>query len=254
MYKQPLIILSFCAFLVFFSCKKDEKITEPLQPSASAPSVTMNFEALMNGKALTPETWYVNFYADSFTVRRFNYYISNIKLKRTDGFVFSEPESYHLNKHIDLKKAFTITNVPPGTYTGIEFLIGVDSARNVSGAQTADLSVDEQMFWEWNSGYIFFKLEGDCRTADPDKTDFAIHVGGFTGKNNALQKCTFTLTDPIVAENGKKSSVFYQVLMEEIFKNPADLDIETISNGGNAALKAVSDNYRDMFKIDRVQN
>ncbi|MES2680474.1 MAG: MbnP family protein [Bacteroidota bacterium] len=254
MHKQSLLILSLCTSFLFFSCKKDEKVEDPVVPPTSAPAVAMSFEALMNGKVLKPNVWYVNFYADSFTVRRFNYYISNVKLKRMDGFVFSEPESYHVNKHIDLKEAFTINNVPEGTYTGIEFIIGVDSARNVSGAQTGDLSVEEQMFWEWNSGYIFFKLEGDCRTGDPNKEDFAIHVGGFTGKNNALQKCTFTLADPIVAKNGKKSSVFYQVLMEEIFKNPADLDIETISNGGNAALKSVSDNYRDMFKIARVQN
>ncbi len=254
MIKHLILIPAICLPFLFLSCKKDEKVVTPETPTVAEPSVSMNFDARVNGQSMQPDTWYLNFFADSFTVRRFNYYISNVKLKRVDGFVYSEPESYHLNKHIDHKDNFTLSNVPEGTYNAIEFLIGVDSLRNVSGAQTGDLAVSEQMFWEWNTGYIFFKLEGACKTADPNREDFAVHIGGFSGRDNAIQKCTFALLNPIVAEKGKKSQVYFQVNMEEIFKNPQNLDIETIMNGGGSILKTVASNYNDMFKVDRVQN
>jgi hypothetical protein len=268
MLKVKFIVHVFIAVILFVSCKKDQKIETvptPLPPVVQPPPATdtasktgsfvFDFRAFVNGKALKTDTWYVNFNNDSFTVNRFNYYISNIKLKRNDGSVFVEKESYHLIKHIDGKETFTISNVPEGIYSDIEFVIGVDSARNVSGAQTADLDVVYDMFWEWKSGYIFFKIEGDCKVAsDPNLENYGWHIGGFSAKNNCLQKCTFTLKNPLIAGKGKRSSVFYHTLLEEIFVQPQNLDIAAISANPSKMFKTVSANYADMFVIDRVQN
>jgi hypothetical protein len=49
--------------------------------------------------------------------------------------------------------------------TGIRFLLGVDSARNVSGIQTGALDPARGMFWTWNSGYVMAKIEGSSPSA-----------------------------------------------------------------------------------------
>jgi hypothetical protein len=55
---------------------------------------------------------------------------------------------------------FDFINVPAGTYTGMYLTMGVDSARNVSGAQEGALDPANGMFWSWTSGYIMIKAEG----------------------------------------------------------------------------------------------
>jgi hypothetical protein len=260
-------------FLLFFSlsCKKDAKVgtSEPVTPPVTSqpqptvpaigdkkPEVAFDLKALVNGAALTASGSYTNALADSFTVSKLNYYISNIKFKRDDGFVFSEPESYHLIKHMEGKESFTIANFPEGTYTDIEFIIGVDSARNVSGSQSGDLGVGLDMFWDWNTGYVFFKMEGSCNTAnDPFWKDYAIHVGGFSKPNNCLQSCSFHLSKTLIAKNNRRSIVSWHVHADEIFTVPLNLSFDTYwSVSGGKSAKTVSGNYKDMFEISGIEN
>ena len=187
------IILVSGVFLV--SCRKDTKtetppVTEPLvvtpvdTTKKSEPSLSFSFKALANDAPLVMSTnstnkGYVNAGGDHFTVTLFNYYISNIRLKKADGSEYVEPESYHLIRHGEGKTTFTVSNLPEGNYTSMEFLIGVDAPRNTSGAQTGDLDVSNNMFWDWNQGYVFFKLEGNylAKNATAD--------AGFTAKGSA---------------------------------------------------------------------
>lgn len=266
-------------FLLIFSvsCKKDAKVSTsqpatppvtsqpqptvpvtPTVPSGSGikPSVVFNLRALVNGAALNATASYTNVMADSFTVSKLNYYISNIKFKRDDGVVFSEPESYHLIKHLEGKETFTITNFPEGNYTDVEFIIGVDSTRNVSGSQSGDLGLGLDMFWDWNTGYIFFKLEGTCNTTnDPLWKNYSMHVGGFSKPNNCLQTCSFQLSKTLVAKNDRQSTVEWKVNVDEIFTAPVNLSLDTYGSvSGGKSAKIVSTNYKDMFEISDIKN
>lgn len=126
---------------------------------------------------------------DSLTFSEFSFYITNIRLQKEDGTWWAEPESYHLlsAKSADDAKIH-IHEVPAGTYTAMEYTLGVDSLRNVSGAQTGDLAVSKGMFWSWTTGYIMLKAEG----MSPQSTtgSFAFHLGGFSGANNIVTKKT----------------------------------------------------------------
>ncbi|WP_236145216.1 MbnP family protein, partial [Nostoc sp. CMAA1605] len=64
---------------------------------------------------------------------RADLYLSNVKLVREDGSVWSEPESYHLLRLPTAaagRGSLTLKDVPYGTYTGITFSFGVDEAHN----------------------------------------------------------------------------------------------------------------------------
>ena len=248
--------------LLFASCKKDEKIvpvnaTQDQTPTKAKTSVVFNFNALADNLPLIPNTkWYVNQNGDNYTVTKFNHYISNIKLTRDDDSVFYETESYHIIKHVEGVKSFTVSGLPAGSYKKIEFLIGVDSTHNVSGAQTGDLSPDSLMYWGWSSGYIFFKLEGSFQTlnSNPGAT-YAMHVGGYSGKDNCLRTCAFDLVNKLVLKQNNQSKIFYNVSVNEIFSNPTiiGLDAYYVITGG-AQGKALADNYKDMFTVEHIEN
>lgn len=196
------------------------------------------------------DKWYTTSNGDSLQVDIYAYYISNLVLTGPGGAKYTEPESYHL---IDESRVathkFIIKNVAPGIYTAITFMIGVDSARNVSGAQTGDLSPDHGMFWDWNTGYIMAKLEGVCPQSEIDQVLF--HMGGFSGESSVLRTVTLNLPSQLVIEKGKTSHMHMESDVMEWFQNPVTLDLKENHLLFNKEMMA--DNYADMFSIDHVE-
>lgn len=160
----------FLAALTLSSCKKDEPQDVPITIN----NVWANEQTpLVLGQSytnpITNES--VNFYTC-------NYYLSNFQLRQIDGTWWKHPDSYVLVRVTDNNQhKFDLTGVPPGEYDAVRFLVGVDSVKNVSGAQAGDLAPSNSMFWSWSTGYIMIKLEG----SSPDATQgfFSFHVGGF---------------------------------------------------------------------------
>lgn len=134
----------------------------------------------MNTTVVQPKT------GDTLNFTTLKFYISNIKLQDMNGDWWIEENSYHLVDASSTEKStITLSNIPEGHYVAMEYTLGVDSARNVSGAQDGALSIANGMFWSWNSGYIMAKFEG----TSPNAADgiFAFHLGGFSGENNVIQ-------------------------------------------------------------------
>jgi len=252
MFKFKIVFTLVVAVFVLLSCKEDEPIVTKV-----GPVLKLILEPTVNSEPLTPETkWYTNFSSDSFTVSKFNYYISNIKLKKSDGSTYSVADSYHLIQHVEGINTITLNNLPEGDFVSVDFLLGVDSLRNVSGSQTGDLDPSKNMFWDWNTGYIFYKLEGRFNTlTNTVKGDYAIHIGGYKGKDNCIQTCSFTLSKVLQLRNEKTSGVYFKVKVEEVFQNPKFIDFDyyyaTLPNNNS---KEISDNYRDMFLQYKVEN
>jgi hypothetical protein len=121
---------------------------------------------------------------ESFNFTTCKYYLSNFQFRKTDGTWWSHPFSYNL---VSVSQSnnyeFTLPDVPFGTYDAVRFLIGVDSAKNVSGAQAGDLAPSNAMFWSWSTGYIMIKLEGSSPQADLNY--FSFHIGGFMDSDNS---------------------------------------------------------------------
>jgi len=116
------------------------------------------------------------------------FYLSNVALERTDGSWWEASEQYFLIDAASSNSIPEVKGIPAGTYKGIRFMIGVDSTRNVSGAQEGALAVSNEMFWNWNTGYIFMKAEG----VETSAGSFSYHLGGFTGLNAANPMVVFS--------------------------------------------------------------
>ena len=203
------------AALSVSSCKKDEDTT----PTSTTGTVEINMahrwgnsttNFLLNMELVHPMT------SDTMTFTTFKYYVSNIKFKKADGTWYVHPESYFL---VDLSTSgseiLSIPNVPVGEYTDMEYTMGVDSLRNVSGAQTGALAVANNMFWSWNSGYIMVKAEGT--SPNSGSGSFAFHLGGFMGANNVVTTNSVNFTGNSLTITGGKTSEVHMIV------NPAKL-------------------------------
>lgn len=249
----PFILLS----VLFISCKKDGQVVATLEEKPlTSGNVVFKFNATANGKPLLATTIYTNQSEEKYTVSKFNYYISNLVFKKDDGSVYAVPESYYLIRHLDAIDSFMVNSVPPGNYTSVQYLIGVDSLRNVSGIQGGALDPAHNMFWDWNTGYIFFKMEGIYSSLNkPFGSGFTMHIGGFSGPNSCLQYSTLNFPTPLVPGNDHVSKIHVNTRVDEVFINPEEIGFDVyMASMTEKMFQSVSINYKDMFVVTKVEN
>ena len=251
-----LIALGAMALVVSASsCKKDEG--DPVIPGTNPGKVSLEFSNSVGSEPITfGSKWYKNENGDSFTLSKFNYYISNIRLNKADGSTaFTEADSYHLIEENKVaSKNFEMTNVPAGTYNSITFLIGVDSARNSSGAQTGALDPANGMFWTWSTGYIMVKIEGNSPKSTASGNAFQLHAGGYTGANSVLRTVTLNFPSSIVVD-GNSKHVHLRADLLEALKTPNTINFATTNTimSAGATAKMFADNYTDMLTVTAVE-
>lgn len=243
--KNTLFLASIAWALLAVSCKKDDN------GGNNSGSVQIHFSHVVGAESLVLNSKeYRNGIGQAYTVSAFNYYISNIVLNG-EGDAYTEPESYHLIKEQNAgSKMFTLKDVPKGKYTSITFTIGVDSLRNVSGAQTGALDPSEGMFWSWNTGYIMATLGG--KVIDGDK-ELTYHIGGFQGEYNVLKTVTFSFSSPLELNNNEIHLQFKADVARWMY-GAHDIDLSILNTvhmpGENA--KKIADNYAAMFTLEHA--
>ncbi len=248
-------ILFTLPFLITSCQKKPDPVVITNQPpvdSFGAVRLKITHAAGTQPLALN-SSWYLNEHGDSFQVTIYKYYISNVKLVYADGTEWVEPDSYRLiNEAEESSKTIEMENVPNGNYVGLKFMIGVDSARNVNGAQTGALDPINGMYWPWN-GYIMAKVEG----ISPQSTSGAIvyHCGGFAGRNNGIRDCSFSLPESIDVKSDRHPEIHLRNDILEWFKTPYTIDFSILPFAMDVVkTQKIADNYEDMFVIDHVHN
>jgi len=246
-------LLVLPALILLGSCGKDDPEPQPAQGR-----VTMKFANYAGSEplALNGPGYYLNAHGDSFQVKTYKYYVTNVVLVGGNGVNYTEAESYHLIDQAESSRlSFTMQNVPPGTYTSVKLLLGVDRNRNTSGAQTGDLDPALGMFWAWSSGYIMAKMEGTFSNAGT-ATGFSFHLGGFTGIYSVLQEAELTLPEPLVVSANHESGVVIQSDVLKWFDSPNLIDFTVLNQVGMAGEDAwkISQNYARMLKAVEVQN
>ncbi len=250
MKKIQLAALALFAFGILFitSCNDD---TTPI----GSGTVNLEFENVFNGDAFTLGNKYTIANGDEIQPSKLLYYISNISLSNADGSsTYEVPNSYYLLNAADAASlAITLADIPNGDYTKVIFSVGVDSTRNVSGAQEGALDPANGMFWSWNMGYIFLKLEGTVQ----DSIDFRYHIGGFKQTANNVKIITANVpSGSSIKVLDSESTAHFMVDFAEFFKSPVDLDVaatpEVMAPNANSVI--VANNYADMFMIHHVHN
>lgn len=193
---------------------------------------------------------YKNDLGQSFQITKFKYYITNIQLINVNGEQYSCRGSFLIDEDYPESKTIVLNEIPEGSYTKLSFLLGVDSAHNCSGAQSGDLDPAKGMFWVWNTGYIFLKIEGKTSASTAPANLFEYHIGGYKAPENSIRLIHLSIENHLLIEKNKSATLQLKVNAAEIFKNPNTLDFSkmpSVVDTKNA--KLVADNYSDIFSI-----
>lgn len=243
--------------LTLVSCEKDGE-----SPANQTGTVGLEFEQTVGSSPLTLSTQtYTTPAGDQFKITTFKQYISNIKFTKTDGSTYAVPDSYYLlDAAVPASQELALKDIPVGDYKSITFTVGVDSARNVSGAQTGALDPNNNMFWTWNSGYIYTKLEGTSpqapKAAGAAEGGLVFHIGGFKSPNNTIRTVTlpFPTGTNLLVRTDHAPEVHLNADVLKMFTGPTTVRFATLSNtmgGANSVL--VANNYAaGMFSVEHI--
>lgn len=259
-----IIVLSITLTGLVMSCKKDTKEpannnTNTTNPATGNGKIILQFEAMFGDSALVLNSKnYVTANNDTLKISTFKYYISNIEMIKLDNSTYKVPESYYLvNHNLNSTYSFTLNNIPVGQYKGIKMLIGVDSARNVSGVQSGDLDPSKGMFWSWSTGYIMLKLEGTSPQSGSVSKSLFFHIGGYSGTYSALKWIAPSFNSGTANVTTSSTPVIhFKTDASEIFKTPYTINFSTtydVAMLGPIA-KMISDNYADMISVKYISN
>lgn len=258
-----LTYLSVAAITIISSCSDDDE-------NAATGPITIEFDNVVGSANLqlnTSSQPYANSKGESYKVTWLTYYVSNIKLKKSDGTFYEDPVSpdgsagYYLIDENDAEsQEVTLENVPAGDYTEVTFTIGVDAGQVNQGAQTGALDPAKGLFWSWNSGYIFMALEGVSSASTEPENVFQYHVGGY--KDDAASNQVNNVRTVTLGFNGDSAPVRAQHEPEVhlLFDVNKFLDGsgEQVSFTGSAsrhspkACEDLADNISEAFVVDHV--
>lgn len=242
--------IAVCALTLIVSCKKHKKETETPQTDTVRFQVkhiwqdSLSFE--LNTDLANPLT------GDTLNFTNFRYYLSNIRLKKADGSWWAQPDSYFLlNLENTLNPSIELSGVPFGEYTEVSYVLGVDSLKNVSGAQSGDLSPALGMFWTWSSGYIMMKAEGISQNSTSGS--FAYHLGGFSGTYNIVTTKTHSFggNSLSVAGNGQ-CKVIVTAQPEKLWENFGSVSGGSVVHTPGTDAKKLAKGFYNSFEFNEI--
>ncbi len=262
---MPFCSLFFAIFLLI-SCKKDG--VSPYNPNTKA-ALSVEFDNIAGSSDLQLNTGsYTNASGETFTVTKLKYYVSNFILTKTDGTVYTVPQDscYFLIDESDDTEHAPVLSVPEGEYKTLSFVVGVDSLRNTKDISERTGALDPtgegaDMYWGWNSGYIFFKLEGTSPASASMGNSFMYHIGGFGGYTsptiNNIKTITLDLTERGVPQvkAGKETNIHLMVDILKMFNGSPDISIAAYPMlMFDPYSTNIANNYTQMFRHDHTEN
>jgi hypothetical protein len=215
--------------------------------------VTVKFTHFANQQNLVLiDSAYQNPMGEAYQPTRLKYYISNLELLSNTA-KLRGLKSVHLIDAADPQNIYL--NPYSAVYDRVSFTVGVDSALNCSGAQSGALDPVNGMFWTWNTGYIYFKLEGYAAASTNDLQKIEYHIGGYTGPYKANRKVELNLPQPLLIEAGKSTVITINVDLDQFWvgKNKIHIATNALIMSPGALAAAAADNLPAMFSIGSMQ-
>lgn len=240
------IIMMGILFAGVQACKKKES-TPPSTPVVATGNFDIRFNYVF-GPDMKPwqlgQTFVHSKTGDTLNFTMFRYYVSNIKLKKADGTWWVQPNSYYLLEANSVQAStIEMKSIPAGEYIAMEYTMGVDSEKNVTGAHDGALAASNGMYWDWNSGYIMLKAEGT--SPNSPNGGFRLHMGGYLGADNVI---TVNSTDfsgnKLKIASSAKPVVKLQANVARLWHtSPGVATLNVIHAPGAAAVKMAKDFY-----------
>jgi hypothetical protein len=233
------------AILLLSACQKD----------AEKGAVTLLFDEEVSGQPVVLNDFRYDCQAGyTFSVIRLKYYVSNFALRKSDGTEYRLDTVHYYEMGLDDTRAFTLRDVPPGTYTQLSFIHGLDETINVDGGLPNTLT-NINMIWPLpgDQGYHYMKFEGKYKTPGSETVKaYNLHTGP-TGNNQNYIRITLPLNNLKI--DGDEWQIGLRMDLNEWLQNPHTYDFETFGHmimdkqDAQLILKA---NGADVFRVVSV--
>lgn len=195
------------------------------------------------------DSLYTNSFNEPFIVNKFKYYISKITI-HTPQQIFTNNQHFLIDANdINTHSISFPTSIKH--ITALEFTIGVDSLKNTEGVQTGVLDPMNGMFWTWNSGYIYAKLEGQSDSSKAASNYFTYHIGGYKKNENAVQ--TVHLKMPETLAYKRNIVINADVLKWFDGVSPIRIAQTQICHQPGKLAQQIARNYATMFSIATIE-
>ncbi len=260
---NTLTILTSAALLMWCtSCQREISVPNTGNDTGAIAkhSFVISFGTRSDMNDLVFNQAYHNAFGETFSITTFKYYIGNIELHNSSNAVLYQtfPNSYYLIDAADSTLSNITLEAPEGSYDAIHFMLGVDSASNVSGAQEGALDPANGMFWTWNTGYIMAKLEGSSPFSNLPGNRIQYHVGGFKHGESVVKNIVLNLPEgkDLLLQSQHNSKVIIHANVNMWFSGVHNIriaDTAVCMTPGSLAT-SISDNYSKMFSIANVIN
>jgi hypothetical protein len=199
---------------------------------------------------------FTTYHGDKVTLTKFKYYLGNIELKSKDGGAWRSSQKYYLidiNDETSSEFTISLPDAPAGEYVQLSFAIGVDSISNHSGVQEGALDPDHGMFWMWETGYVFFKVEGYYTSTQGQSGAMVYHIG----RDNCYKKVHLNLPKGLQIIPGGTCRLNVGADVRKVFGGHKDAAINlTASHGarsisvmGGEKAPKVANNFVQIFSI-----
>ncbi len=242
--------LLFSCLLIFSACNEDKKPN----PVADKVQLEINFDHFFNNDSIRiNESVHVSQAGDSLKFETLKFFVSELRLLKAGGDTVKVP-FYGL---VDLKRPefrkLTITDLPAGNYTGIQFSVGIDSTTNgadpnqYAPGSVLNPLVHQDMYWDWATGFIFCKIEGSYPKSGGATNSFVFHFGfNRWKKTHALLK-NFSLQPGLTGLRLKAD-------WGKVFNSPQVYDLETMGDfshsiGDSSRIPVLFGNMSGMMSI-----
>ncbi|MGV3545760.1 MAG: MbnP family protein [Pedobacter sp.] len=278
---KKILTIIIITSILFTACKKDN--TTPDFDEQNLASLSVEFDNIVGGRTFTLNNTavpYTNAAGEKFTISMVQYFISNIQVTTTAGKQYTVPQdsSYFLIKGADRASRFAKIRVPEGDYSKLTFVLGVDSLRSTMPVDKRTGVLDPAMgggghggggmYWGWNSGYIFFKLEGNSEVISDDQQGdptgnkkFRYHIGGFGGYSaptiNNIKTITVDLNSAGIAKvrRDRQSNIHLFVDLMKFFNGTNSFSIKAHPTIMFSEYSTnISKNLTELFTHDHTEN
>ena len=186
------------------------------------------------------------------------FYISNIKLVKLDGSLYSVPNKVLLKTFWN--ELYLIGNVPAGNYKSVQFTVGFDSLTAIKNPISTDTVFNHTEMWFGSAaqpaGYVFLNLRGKIDTSLAanalvnQMAPFTFKIGTYANaKSISLPNENFT-----VSPNQTQYVhliINYMKLFDGIdLTKPGNLSVQNISENSYAVAKQITNNIPAMFSYE----
>jgi uncharacterized repeat protein (TIGR04052 family) len=192
--------------------------------SDSLVAITVRFRGVVDTAAFSCGTRYANIGTSKASViaSDFRFYVHDVRLVTRQGDtvrVALRPESPWQDRDVALldfengaascangtpeTRDAVVVMAPPNDYRGVVFALGVPFARNHEDLASAPPPLSlSQLFWAWQSGHKFLRVDLRATAADSAATPWVIHLG-----STGCTKATPTATGPASCAHPNRATV-----------------------------------------------